>query len=196
MNKKTKKIIIQMAVLSAAIIIFATLNYYFDFIPFNFKFLSEKIHLTAGEKSVSASASFSFKNKTGAYKNITLFYPFYLQSGMESPENIRVSKIENGKQLAYPFQQTENGISLNLDFNPNETIIIVIEFNQGYNGKFYKFMLGYNRSWWQKIAKGEIIIDTGSRNPVKITPAMKQSAPYLYQLKRTNYFDDGVTINF
>lgn len=202
MNEVKKRITIQITALAAALIAFLALNYYFNFIPLDFKFLSEKIHLVAGEKNVEAMAEFSFKNKTNAYKNITLFYPFYLKDGVGYPQNLKVFKIVDGskeKKEIYPFEQFENGISVNLNFDPREIVVIRIEFDQAYNGNFYKFILGGNRAWLQKIGEGCVTVETGARVPARIIPAMREingDSSHCYQLKRLNYFDDGIEIRF
>jgi len=177
-------------------LLFLGLNYYFDILPLNFRFLSENLIVdltTPGQARVKAD--FSFKNLTALGKSLTLFYPFHLKGGHQYPVNLKI--YLNGK--ARDFEATPNGILVKLDFPPRGELRLKLEFTQSYRGNYFKLILGYSRGWLQKIKRGEILLKAGQMKISTLSPPMnpiEEPGRHLYWLKRANYFDEGVKIQF
>jgi len=195
--KQYGKFPLKAVVFMAAVAFICIANYFFDLTSRNFSFISEKIVLIMGEREVAARAEFTYRNRTALKKILVLFYPFYLKEGHATPEHIQVFRLSGRNTIPVPFDLSSEGMTLNLDFAPGEEATVVIIFVQKYDGKLYKFILGYNRPWGQKIQEGEILLETGTRKPSKISLPMtsiSEGKTNIYTLRRHKFTDEGINI--
>ena len=172
------------------------LNYYLDFLPLNYNLLSEKLKIDLTQPhQAKVEADFSFENFTRIKRSITLFYPFYLKKGHFYPKNLKVHL--NGKP--WKWENAPGGVLVTLNFKPRQKLQLELGFTQEYRGDFYKLIAGYSRGWLQPIRKGEIMVLPGKTPISRITPEMNRTEEPqdgFYWLKRDNYYDEGVTIQF
>jgi len=182
-----------------AVLLFLILNYFCDIIPANYRLMEEKVSLVVGKAVVHARAEFTYTNRSGRNRILSLWYPIQVGDGQGCPRNIRLMQIHRGIATSVICTIHRKGIIAQVPMEPRDTTRVRLDFDQECSGPVYRFTAGSSRNWLWRVERGEVAI-SGTRVPRVIEPPFHEDysgdSGKSFHLRREHFQDRGITLRF
>ncbi len=119
------------------------------------KFFKEEINITLKKNSVNVRGLYFFESKSNLEIDVSMFYPFPIDSSHFYPAKIKVLDPEN----TLDFVKKNTGIKWTLHFEPLGVKTVLVEYKQKIKEKNATYILTTTKLWKQKIDKATFIIE-------------------------------------
>lgn len=120
----------------------------------NLEFYKENITIAVSKNNTVVNGLYYFT--CNEQTDVSLFYPFPVDSSHEYPYAINVKELDKGN---VPFRAVNNGIIFNLSLDADETKVVNISYTQTITTNNTKYILTTTKTWKKGLTEAEYVIN-------------------------------------